>query len=111
MGLSIVAACLPTLRPLFGDMTPGGLSKFLRTFFTLRSRSRSTLKARDGKSKTLRKSDEVASNSSRVGFAFNPVHQDISTEIYPMRDLEAQAAVPNKNIMVQNRITQISSTH
>lgn len=109
MGMSIVAACLPTLRPLFSDTSPEAFSNLLRSLFTRRSKSSSTLDKVHAES--LRKDGEVASNSSRVGFAFKAVNHDVATEIYPMGDLEAQADVPSKRIMVQNMITQTSSAH
>ena len=39
MGLSIIAACLPTLAPIFHDLPVEKLSQHMRFIFTLRSRS------------------------------------------------------------------------
>ena len=39
MGLSIIAACLPTLAPIFHDPSADKLSQRTRSVFTLRSRS------------------------------------------------------------------------
>lgn len=43
MGLSVIAACLPTLAPIFRD--PEQISQRIRTFFTLRSRSSGPMKS------------------------------------------------------------------
>ena len=110
MGLSIIAACLPTLRPLFGNVAAQSWSNMLRSFFTLPSRLRSTSENRKGMSKGPRPDGDTASNSSRVKFAFKAMSPDSATEIYPMRDIESQAAVPREGIMVQNKITQTFST-
>ena len=42
-GLSVIAACLPTLGPLFRDAPTKPLNKLMRTFFTLRSHSSDTV--------------------------------------------------------------------
>ena len=39
MGLSVIAACLPTLSPLFRDLSAKGMSQRLRSIFTMTSRS------------------------------------------------------------------------
>ena len=45
MGLSIIAACLPTLAPIFHDLSAEKLSQRLRSVFTLRSRSARVMKS------------------------------------------------------------------
>ena len=45
MGLSVIAACLPTLAPLFRDLSADEISQRICTFFTLRSRSSGALKS------------------------------------------------------------------
>ena len=39
MGLSLIAACLPTLAPIFHNLSTEKLSQRMRSIFTLRSRS------------------------------------------------------------------------
>ena len=39
MGLSVIAACLPTLAPIFRDLSAKDISERLGSFFTLRWRS------------------------------------------------------------------------
>ena len=45
MGLSIIAACLPTLAPIFHDLSAEKFSQRLRSIFTLRSRSAGVMKS------------------------------------------------------------------
>ena len=45
MGLSIIAACLPTLAPIFHDLSAEKLSQRMRSIFTLRSRSAGVMKS------------------------------------------------------------------
>ena len=45
MGLSIIAACLPTLAPTFHDLSAEKLSQRMRFIFTLRSRSAGAMKS------------------------------------------------------------------
>ena len=45
MGLSIIAACLPTLAPIFHDLPVEKLSQRMRFVFTLRSRSAAAMKS------------------------------------------------------------------
>ena len=44
-GLSIIAACLPTLAPIFHDISAEKLSQRMRYIFTLRSRSTGVMKS------------------------------------------------------------------
>ncbi|CAF9914246.1 MAG: hypothetical protein ALECFALPRED_009506 [Alectoria fallacina] len=43
IGLSVIAACLPTLAPLFRDVPAEQINKLMRNFFTLPSRSSGTV--------------------------------------------------------------------
>lgn len=45
MGLSIIAACLPTLMPLFRDLSAKEISQQTRKFFKLGSRSSQPMKS------------------------------------------------------------------
>ena len=45
MGLSIIAACLPTLAPIFRDFSVEKLSQRVSSIFTLRSRSAGAMKS------------------------------------------------------------------
>lgn len=43
IGLSVIAACLPTLAPLFRDIPIERINNLMRSFFTLRSHSSGTV--------------------------------------------------------------------
>ena len=45
MGLSIIAACLPTLAPLFRNLSAEKLGRRMRSFFSLRFRSARVVKS------------------------------------------------------------------
>jgi len=109
MGLSIVAACLPTLRPLFSDIAPDAWPSMLKSWLSLGSIfSRASSR---GRSQNNHKDFDNISNSSYRGFVPKAKHGKVATEIYPMADVEAQSPVPASRIMVQNKITQTSWTH
>lgn len=46
MGISIVAACLPTIRPLFGKLSPDRILHSIRSMFSLQSLTSLTPSAR-----------------------------------------------------------------
>lgn len=89
MGLCIIAACLPTLRPLFREKSQGSLRDSIRNFFSLASISSSFSK------RSLSRKDpsdyQEFSNSSATHFAQKNSDGDYAgMEIHAMRDLEAQ---------------------
>lgn len=112
LGLSITAACLPTLRPLFRDSSFEGWYKALRSYITTRYKSLSTQS--NGFStfdveapNELRKGLEQNSNSSQVGvLAAN--NAQMTTDIYPLHDVEAQTGIPSASITVRSKIEQTS---
>jgi hypothetical protein len=105
MGLTIVAACLPTLRPLFGEMLPADISRIFQSFLSLRSHSsEESLRAKKQK---LRQDSGNSSNSSEMEFAEQKDHR-VSTEVYSMNDVEAQRYELPGGIMVQNHVSHTS---
>ena len=89
MGLCIIAACLPTLRPLFREKTQGILLNSIRNFFSFTSISYSFSKG------SLSRKDpsdyHKFSNSSDTHFAQKNSGGDYTgMETHAMRDLEAQ---------------------
>ena len=108
LGLSIVAACLPTLRPILGDTTLQDFYKTLRSYVTLRSRSFSTrryksLALESEQLKDFSKELEESSNSSQVGI-LPPNVVRVSTNIYPLKDVEAQTTAPTSRITAREQI-------
>lgn len=108
MGISIIAACMPTLRPLFSELSPETLSQ-LRSVFSLQSLSSSIL--RRGQSSSYRKRSEDGSNSSSVKAANSWPDNELGTETQVMTNLEAQSSAPPGKIVVQNDISHHSSIH
>ena len=103
LGMAIVAACLPTLRPLFNNLSSESLSKAVRSFFSARSLS-SNFSSKHKHSKDEKHSDS-ASNSSYNQFA-DKVGMRIEnvTDIYALGDLESQSAVEPGKVMVRNEV-------
>ena len=113
LGLSITAACLPTLRPLLQGSSVQGWYKGLQSYLKVLSKSSSTrpkkLSTFDaGPSTDPHKDLEQHSNSSQVGILPSNVAQ-ITTNIYPLHDLEAQKNVSGGGITVRSKIEQASS--
>ena len=109
MGLSIIAACLPTLRPLFNNMPHEGLSRIFHKLSSLRLTT-SSLFGR-GESSKYRKDSEITSTSSYTRFANITTDRGVATEIYNMRDIEAQARMPLEGIMVSEHISHFHTVH
>ena len=112
LGLSIVAACLPTLRPMIQNLSFQGWYKDLRSYIKLRSKSSSARSGGysdydDGHSTDPQKPSERHSNSSQIGI-LDPKIARMATKIYPMHDVEAQIGIPSAGIKVQNKIEQNS---
>ena len=102
-GLGVVVACLPTLRPLLGRISPDAIFSSFRSVFSLQSlRSRTTP---DRSSIRLHSID--ASTSSHTAFAHG---EDQKTPQFAVpekvRDLENQFHVPGGKIVVETRIAQ-----
>lgn len=112
LGLSIIAACLPTLRPLLGEWSLQGYYKFLRSYITLRSKSSSTRRNRSSeleseKSEDLGKELEGSSNSSQVGI-LPPNVARMATNVYPMKDVEAQTTITSSRVTARDQIERAS---
>lgn len=106
MGISIIAACLPTLRPLFGELSLRSAVRSVRGIFLLPSFIASIFSR--GKSS---KSAERVSNASHERFAQHVPFHDVGTDIYAMRDVEAQHNLPPGKIMVHKNISHRSSDY
>lgn len=112
MGLSIIAACLPTLRPLFGEWSLQGWYKYLKSYVSVRTKSHSIRPKGNsisvpGRFKEIGRESEETSNFSQVGI-LQPKSSRMETAIYPMMDLEAQTDTPSGRITVRNQIEQSS---
>lgn len=110
LGLSIVAACLPTLRPLFGRSSIESWRKSIRSYFTLHLKPFSNRGDGSGSGYTSRANEnykpleERAWNSkTRINV---PDQSAMAQNIYAMQDLESQTEIPKSHIVVQNRIEQ-----
>ncbi len=114
MGISIMAACLPTLRPLFGKWSPEKISQ-IRSIFSLHSISSSIFRRRTTMQNTPGHKDfENASNSSSSRIVESKPDDDghhIGTETMAMKDLEAQQDTPPGKIVVHNHISHHTSAH
>ena len=106
IGISIIAACLPILRPLFSDAPLESFSRILRNLSSLRSTTFSIFWR--GRNSKYRKNSESASNSSRTQLAYYGKENKTTTEIYNIRDLEAQAGMPSRYIMSQTSSHKVS---
>ena len=104
-GLALVAACLPTLRFLFGNFSPESLIRSIRSVMSLESlRSQ-----RSEDSRHVRLSDQDStSTSSHTQLAKG--EEVGATEIYAMADLEAQKSMPHSQIMVKSDIVQVENS-
>lgn len=107
LGISITAACLPTLQPLFGKSSPKGLSNALRGFFSLHSFS--TLFFTRRTSRETPGDLESSSNASKTEFVHKGTGHDVETEIHALRDIEADGDKHPGSILVQNSIAHSSS--
>ena len=113
LGLSITAACLPTLRPLFQGSSVQSWYKGLQNYLKLLSKSTSTRSKKlstfdTGPSTNSRKDLKRHSTSSQVEILAPNVNQ-MTTDIYPLHDLEAQKNTSGAGITVRSKIEQASS--
>ena len=108
MGLSVVAACLPTLRPIAKKIKPG---YFRSTFWSIFSReSVSSLLGRQShrSERTHRHYDNFSSTSETTFVPKAPFRDPTGTEAFAMRDLEAQTKLEPGSIMVHNNFSRNS---
>ncbi len=93
IGLSVIAACLPTLAPLFRDVPTERIDKLTRSLFALRSRSSGT----------------VASVSETRIVQKAGAENDWGIESYAMGDIDGQHR--EEGTQVNGRIATINSRH
>lgn len=116
MGISIIAACLPTVRPLFGSVIPRRILGSLREVFSLRSQNSSRIfsRKRTATSGESLNSEHVIyqkfSDSASIDRTFSPT--DGGANAYAMRDIEAQngpiqaSQASNGKITVTSQVDQ-----
>ena len=112
MGLCVVAACLPTMRPILGEPSAEKLFRSFRSILSLPSipSLRSRRYEHSGSPVARHNYDEI-SNASKTRFVPNSVGgSQIQTEAYVMRDLEGQSDIPSRAIRVQQEFSHGSST-
>lgn len=100
-GIGVLAACLPTLRPLFMGKAPESLINSLRSALSLHSLGSS------GRRRTESNNNNSATNGSGVEdtskLVYDASNPGMNTEV--TRDLEAQPPVPRDGILLQNSFT------
>ena len=104
MGLSIVAACLPTLRPLFSDPSVPGWCRLLRSRVIVSSkRSKQSSDSDTTDSDDVPKRFEEASSSSQHS---NPPEKirPLAVKVYAMDDVEAQTDSPSWKSTIRDQI-------
>ena len=103
MGLCVVAACLPSVRPIFRNTSPKNLFSSLRSMLSLGLKSSLRLK-RNEHTETRNTQDnyDEMSNASKARFLPQSAHgSQLQTETHIMRDLEAQPGISSSPIRVQ----------
>ena len=112
MGLCVVAACLPTMRPIIGEPSAEKLFRSFRSIFSLPSMS--SLRSRryeHSESTNARHNYDEISNASKTRFVPKSVNKSqIQTEAYVMGDLEGQSKIPSRAIRVQEEFSHRSLT-
>ena len=90
-GFALIAACLPTLRFLFGKFSPDALISNLRSVISLNSlRSQRSQHKQTSRTQRIRIDDQFATSaSSQIQFG-KPGDASIETSAVSLRDLEAQ---------------------
>lgn len=102
-GLGVFVACLPTLRPLLGRISPDAILSSLRSAFSLRSiRSHSSPER-----SSVRLDSLEPSNSSHTVLATSENQRTAwDDETGKVTDLENQAHIAGGQIVVETRIAQ-----
>ncbi|EPE32025.1 plasma membrane protein Pth11-like protein [Glarea lozoyensis ATCC 20868] len=108
MGMAIVAACLPSLRPLFGGMgSVRSFSKAIRSLFSVRSLSSEPSMPGNQKSARILSVVDNNSNSSEAEFVVpTKVPLGGAGETFAMRDLESQEHIQPGQITVKKNVFQ-----
>ena len=105
MGLCVIAACLPTLRPLFADMSAEQIINSIRSMFSLNSVS--SFFSRQQRSSKNGSGYNEFSTASETHIVPKPSDENyLGVETYAMKDLAEQAPVPSGRI---TKHTDISS--
>ena len=108
LGISMIAACLPTLRPLLKETSPRSLSKTIRAFFSLPSFSALSF--------LRRTSAEISSNTERVfeSSSLEIAHHlpglGVETEIHAFSSLDPNDGMHAGSIWVHRDISRSSLT-
>lgn len=111
MGLSIVAACLPTLRPLFSNPSPPGWCRHLKsrtilsskTSFPFSMRSKRSSDSDTTDSNDLPKQHGGLSSSSQNSIPPAKI-RPLAISVYAMNDVEAQTDSPSWKSTVRDQI-------
>ena len=98
MSISVVAACLPTLRPIFGKLSPERIVQSIRSMFSLQSLNSLTSSAHKRRAGSVEDSSENNSRyiqfpddqASKEHYHQNPSAHINTVESIRLRDLEAQ---------------------
>ncbi|TVY83828.1 hypothetical protein LSUE1_G001333 [Lachnellula suecica] len=98
MGISVVAACLPTIRPLFGKLLPESIIHSLRSMFSLESLSSLTFSARRRAARSVETFSESSTKPRQLSedqVSMNRAGRKSSagstaTDSIQLRDIEAQ---------------------
>lgn len=105
MGLCVIAACLPTLRPLFAEMSAEQIINSIRSKFSMDSVS-SLFAGQQRSSKNGSGYNEFSTASETHIVPKTSDENYLGVETHAMKDLEGQAPVPSGRIM---KHTDISS--
>ena len=108
MGLSLIAACLPTMRPLFGDKSKDRFFTSVRSFFLLRSLSSSFSWRKTPREASKDYKDFSNASDARLVHA-SQYH--VGVETHAMRDIESQIDVPPGRILTHTGFLSRSSSH
>ncbi|KAH6681448.1 hypothetical protein B0J14DRAFT_576443 [Halenospora varia] len=111
MGMAIVAACLPSLRPLFS--ADGPIFRISETLYGLLS-ARKLSSSNSTKQPHQKESDSIhrdgTPSSSQTEFAIPTTYTESSGETLAIRDLESRAGTIPGKITVQRGLQQKYST-
>ena len=103
-GLGVIVVCLPTLRSLYGKMSPGSILSGLKSAFTLRS-----LQSHTNTEPGVHRLDSM-DKSAKSSLSHSNLHgQDegtMQTYIVGAHDLERQVNLPGSGIRVKNEVEQ-----
>ena len=113
MGLSIVAACLPTLRPLFNNASLQGWYKRLRSHITLPSKISLAMRPKRQSDFDTIDSNDLTKGSGEVSKSpqseiLPAKTMRVTTHVYPLHDMETQTGTPVWKSTFRDEIEQTS---